>query len=679
MKKTTVLGMVAGALTVLASCSSDLDVAPNNSDGETTTVTFSLSIPQEIQSRTYSDCDYTNRLQYAIYDKTTAEKIQAKVSAAAAVDDADDAGTESVDELKPLVYANIDNGDFSPMDWDYSFDVKLAENKTYYAIFWADNDESPYQFDEKTMSLTIDYSKAEANQDSYDAFTACYEFKVNGSSKHEVVLRRPFAQINFGTDDLDQLTGTGITVTKSAFKVRPYQSLNLFSGEVGDQAEDYMTFDLTQIPATTDEAFPVAGFEYVAMNYILAPVDKETTDFYLLVDDDEYELHCPNIPIQRNYRTNIYGSLFLRPNNFIVSIDSRYYEDDNKKDDLLSYETWDGSVADVVIPDTEGVIHIKYGAQLARLFYKCNRNEQHYADNKIVLESNLDMGGFDWTPIAANGDGSTDEPCFMGEFDGQGHTIKNFRINGEYGFAGVFGMVSDAYIHDLIIEDATVVNSKTDDVCHTGLLLACGRDTDIENITIKGNVSVNGSFYAGTIAGELQDGSLSNITIDVDENSCVTLNNAAGYGYCGGVVGFDNGVDVSDITSNINAVAYSTTAENGNKNVSCIGGFTGGCYEGTVFNSCKISGNVTLYNSIEYDGTPNPFIMTIGGIAGTQYVTTSPSITFNSCSYTGRMVCYHNNKSVSKTVRENNSNWKYCGWLCGSGDPVTNENKVKVN
>jgi hypothetical protein len=677
MKKTTVLGMVAGALTVLASCSSDLDVAPNNSDGETTTVTFSLSIPQEIQSRSYnfSWCDYTDRLMYAIYDQATVEKIQAK---AAAGDTG--ANAASTEELKPLQTALIttDDDGFDPLDIT-SFKVDLAAGKTYYAIFWADNSESPYTFNQQTMTVTMDYSKVDANQDSYDAFTACYKFTVTSTASHSVTLRRPFAQINFGTDDLDKLADAGLNISKSAFKVRPYQSLNLFSGEVGDQAEDYVTFNLTKMPAANKETFPVEGFEYVAMNYILAPTDKETTDFYLLVDDDDYELHCPNIPIQRNYRTNIYGSLFVRQNNFNVEIWPFYNEDDD--DEILSYETWDGSVAETLKPDEDGVLHVYYGAQLARVFYLCNRGVQNYANNTIVLENNLDMGGFDWTPVGAYSvDGDTD---FRGKFDGQGHTIKNFRINGSYPMAGIFGATHGATIENLVIEDATVYNSSNE-TNYTGILLAYGTNTNVSNITVKGDIKIEGNDFVGAIAGKMLGGSISNITIEANEGSYVLLDNALSDGSVGGVLGetqADGTLTVSDLTSNLNVIGHDcTTVDDAGATVphaAHVGGIIGSSYNYGNFTNCKTTGDVTLYNVCKSDDKPNPFIMTIGGIVGSQ--AKDNGATFNNCKCKGNITVYNQGNDATSTAKKYNSNIGYIGWFHDSGTPYAPVNPIVVN
>ncbi len=681
MKKTTVLGMVAGMLSMFASCSSDLDVAPNTSGGDNCTVTLCMSIPKEIQSRayTFSGCEQTNRLRYAIYDKATADKIQAKAATAAASNTENT--SESTEELKPLYYKNIDNGDFEPLEDDYAFEVNLAENKSYVAIFWADNVNSPYTFDEKTMSVTIDYSKAKANQDSYDAFTACQEFKVNGSSTYRVTLRRPFAQINFGSDDLNNLTGTGLTVTKSAFKVRPYQSLNLFSGEVGNKSEQYVTFSLEKMPKDQltlvtkgvkedhsddvyeGETFPVAGFEYVAMNYILAPTNKETTDFYLLVDDDEYELHCPNIPIQRNYRTNIYGSLFLRQNNFVVSIDPVYYEDEDDEDDdeLISYETWDSSIATTLEKSKDGKYHIKYGAQLAKVFDNVNRGIDNYANSTIVLDSNLDMGGFVWTPIGAYSEAAGDYD-FQGTFDGQDHIIKNFRTKENVAAAGLFGSTSYAEIKNLIIEDATVIHN-TNGPLTTGILIGDAWKTKISNITIRGDIYVEGNHKVGGVFGELREGcEISNIKVEANKDSKVVAKTYNEGVSVGGVIGHNQlGTAINNITSNLDVIAYNSMSESGTKYPAYVGGFIGNNYTSITFTNCTITGNVTLYNVCTSTDTPNPYTMTIGGIVGSQ--NNYSNIVFKQCTFGGALTCYDNGTDITSTVKAANTKSDFCGWF----------------
>ncbi len=101
-------------------------------------------------------------------------------------------------------------------------------------------------------------------------------------------------------------------------------TLNTLDGTVAGSTD--VTFDYATIPNET-----LAGYEsykYVAMNYILAATDKEVkNEVVLTVNDGTQDVNTvtvANCPLQRNYRTNIFGSLFTVDGKFNIEIDPIY-------------------------------------------------------------------------------------------------------------------------------------------------------------------------------------------------------------------------------------------------------------------------------------------------------------------------------------------------------------------
>ena len=75
-------------------------------------------------------------------------------------------------------------------------------------------------------------------------------------------------------------------------------------------------FSLSPIPSGEDEYITVAGnqYGYVNMNYVLASEIGETVSVKLKMVNGSsiWETAVlPNIPVRRNYRTNIVGDLFV--------------------------------------------------------------------------------------------------------------------------------------------------------------------------------------------------------------------------------------------------------------------------------------------------------------------------------------------------------------------------------
>ena len=212
-----------------------------------------------------------------------------------------------------------------------STDVQLSliTGKKYKIVFWAANAEAPYTIDE-TGKVTVNYKGMKTNDESLDAFCRCYEYTAGAEVENPVKLYRPFAQLNVGTKDMDKAVELGFNKDNAKTKVVVSgiaNALNLLTGEVSGEAE--VTCDLNAIP--TGETFPKEGYEYLSMDYLL--VGKETksvVDVKWTVTDGTFnsERTFTNVPLQGNYRTNIFGNLLTSPTDFNVEIDPAFNEPD---------------------------------------------------------------------------------------------------------------------------------------------------------------------------------------------------------------------------------------------------------------------------------------------------------------------------------------------------------------
>lgn len=153
----------------------------------------------------------------------------------------------------------------------------------------------------------------------------------------------------------------------------------------------------------------------------------------------------------------------------------------------------------------------------------------------IKLMNDIDLSGRLWTPFFG----------FTGTFDGNGHAIKNMYVADEKGAneaAGFFGSIYAASVHDLVIENATVVFGDADGNTRgfsAGILAAnlnAVADSTYETTTEIQNVGVSGTIFAnynvsfwpcalGGIAGQVNGpasiaGCWSGVDIVVNENAC---------------------------------------------------------------------------------------------------------------------------------------------------------------
>lgn len=292
----------------MVSCSSEEDLAISQGGN----VNFSIQLPAEMATRAYSDGTTASTLHYYVYDEDGTDPVYIEgISNATGMANAFDG------ELKANVSLN------------------LATGKTYSIVFWADAPGNAYYtYDTATKGMTVTYAAGALAQDeSRDAFFA-YEapFRVEGAINKNVTLKRPFAQINVGTTDMQAAKDSRLDVKKTSMTVKGvYTGFNLATGAVTGDATD-VTLALADIPT---EAFPykkpaddTSTYTYLGMNYVL--VNEKTTVDVVFGDDNAKtdDLTFTAVPVQRNYRTNIFGSLLTDPANYTVRIDKEWSGDD---------------------------------------------------------------------------------------------------------------------------------------------------------------------------------------------------------------------------------------------------------------------------------------------------------------------------------------------------------------
>ena len=203
-----------------------------------------------------------------------------------------------------------------------SLELKLVNDQTYTAIFWADDEDAPYTFDADAMTVTLDPSALAAQDENLDAFFGHHKFLVAGPKVERVTLERPFSQLNIATADIEAAKAAGVVVdadTKTAVKVTGlYTKLNLLTEEIDETSEVEVTFAAApkavgQIDAT---------YEMLSMNYLLVN-ERKLVDVTFDVETkagQKVNRLFQNVPVERNYRTNILGNLFVDNIGFEVEI-----------------------------------------------------------------------------------------------------------------------------------------------------------------------------------------------------------------------------------------------------------------------------------------------------------------------------------------------------------------------
>lgn len=206
-------------------------------------------------------------------------------------------------------------------------DQRLVSGHDYRFVFWADciDDNSTeegraadkhYETDEFPVISFIEGGTYRSNDDTRDAFFAAEVRNISGPSSQSFDLKRPFGQLNIITTDWGAIPDdVAPSKVKLEFKSLP-NSIDLVSGDVtGDVTGDVdivsEVVPVSQVPLNGDS-------KQLSFDYIFAKDGEQTVlaDFtmdFLLADgttqvtDEAYPF--TNIPVQRNYQTNVSGNL----------------------------------------------------------------------------------------------------------------------------------------------------------------------------------------------------------------------------------------------------------------------------------------------------------------------------------------------------------------------------------
>jgi hypothetical protein len=354
--------MMAALTAAFSACSSD-DIALDDEEaGEEALFTIICQAPEMATSsegsRAYSDGKTADNLYYALYRGSS---VDAKG-----------------DTVFTLVHTNVETEDYAytapsgaaatrtvMKDSSIKFDkqdrpqatlpLRLVLGQRYMLVAFGAASKAPYILDADNKTIKVDYTNAVCNDERRDGFYKTFRFvasKKNGSSAMTITLTRPFAQVNVGTilGDWSKAVQHQGTPAQTYFKVeRVYGRLDVVTGEVDEQTN--AEFAYGDIPPET-ETFPYSythepstvgpdgthievdlnqkvtdTYRYLAMNYVLVNT-KESFTCYFKADNFEAtkdEMRWDNVPMERNHRTNIFGSGILSMDeNVTVVIDPEY-------------------------------------------------------------------------------------------------------------------------------------------------------------------------------------------------------------------------------------------------------------------------------------------------------------------------------------------------------------------
>ncbi len=233
-----------------------------------------------------------------------------------------------------------------------TFSARLIAGKTFDLVFWADksggdiNSDLHYNTaDLANVAFTGDYI---GNDDARDAFFGTAQVISDKSQAVNVELKRPFGQLNVKTLDLAEVKAASPALEPKKVKIEFASvptGINLLTGELTDAKSAV---------AYADAAAVVDAEGHLSFDYVLAPAGTEQflADFTMSFLDDaeapvaaDYEFS--NIPVQRNYRTNVSGNLLTKKADINVEVKPGFDGEIDFDADAVEVSTSEG-LADVI-------------------------------------------------------------------------------------------------------------------------------------------------------------------------------------------------------------------------------------------------------------------------------------------------------------------------------------------
>lgn len=312
MKKVTIFGMFA-ALMLANSCSEDNSVP--QADSSLAQVTFKVSADGAL-TRAISDGTTVDELVYRVFDKNG----------------------------NPIARLPLEKEAAADLSSGHTVALTLAKGQTYKVAFWAQKTGNTAYTVNDNMQVAVNYSAAN-NDENRDAFFNAVEITVKDDVAQTVELKRPFAQLNVGstTADWDAAVASGVIVTESKVTVKQAATtLNVLDGKVSGAADVNFTYaakpgELLKVDADGDGT--KEDYEYLSMSYILPNDATDGTQKTLASAEFTFKAASgteivvknglQNLPLQRNYRTNIVGNILSGTTTFTVVVDPAFSTPDH--------------------------------------------------------------------------------------------------------------------------------------------------------------------------------------------------------------------------------------------------------------------------------------------------------------------------------------------------------------
>lgn len=515
MKKFLFFASALAGLFLTSSCQRE------SLEPEAVGVTYTINLPEVAQTK--GNSGYTEYdLYYEVYKTVDATELG-------------NANTKILFEKKVEMTGNTT-----------TLTLDLLNDQSYTILFWANKKGVTEDVFGRGDLRKVEIKSSLSNNNDRDAFYGKDQLvNYDGAVSRTVTLTRPFAQLNVATL-VSKTAGYDMTPLKSYVKVTQVPTLfNVLTSEASGDGE--VVFDWAEVP--TDKK--VDKYDLVAMNYVLVPEANVEVYYQIETKNGTVNNTVGNVPLKPNYRTNIVGNLLTSNATYTVDIKPGFEEVEYVGPEFVEQPAYDADTKTWTVTNASQLAWVaasvngQIGVQT-----KAGGMSKNFDKETIVLANDIDLQGAEWEPIGNEGH------AFAGTFDGQGHTVSNFKVTEKAGWAGLFGRVQVGTVNNLNVKNVTIeANHYAGAIVGQGYVYMDKCHAEDVNITVTIDTKADGGKgdfgdKAGGLVGQNCEGGLK-ITNSSAKNVTIT-----GYRDLGGIVGMahNNNIVTGNTVENITLI-----------------------------------------------------------------------------------------------------------------------------
>ena len=314
MKKILLFASALAGLFLAASCQQE-NLEPEQAGQQ---VTFTIEAPAAMQTKAIADGQNVDQLVYEVWLTPELGNLSQVAKA-----------QKLYQAVAPMVSDGTTNKAELTLD--------LVNDQKFTVLFWAQVAHT-YDTDELTAVGYKDLDALKANDESLAAFYGVayvddcrHVKKTGGSASAQVILKRPFAQLNLCT--LNTSTAYVVDMVGSEVIVSDVPTVFNVNNSVASVPVE-VTFDMASVPS--DPAIITVNnktYQYAGMNYMFAG-DNIHLEYNILTklngqSEAVVNNEISSVPLKENYRTNIVGNLLTSKTDFEIIVDAHFNAPEN--------------------------------------------------------------------------------------------------------------------------------------------------------------------------------------------------------------------------------------------------------------------------------------------------------------------------------------------------------------